>query len=407
MISRAMIARKPTEVELTRGWLNWAFIVTVAMGVFCALPIAGLAEEALITYEADKGRVLFQPGGTGQIPALDLSKLRGAFPVLVKQRNAWIQVEGHYLQSANTITFEPSFPFIPGVGEYRAVIDWQQLQKILAAAIPALSVRTEYAFQPPAITIKRNRVVSIFPDGMAVPENILRFYINFSGPMALGSLSESIRLETGRGVEVSAFFMDNLEPLWSRDRTRLTMLLDPARVKRGVLANRTLGRALRQGETYSLTIDSKMKDAAGNYLLDDFEWTFTVGAPIEMALNMDDVQVSEIKVETSEPIEILFPGIMNYFQLAGLITIECDGQDIVAGRLDIGRQPSSIIFTPELPWQVRNYVLRIASDAEDISGNTFLTAFDHDAGREVKKSIKQDQYQTRDLVLATSSYTRP
>ena len=379
MISQAMIARQRQKVVSTREWPNRAFIVTLAIGLFCTLPIAGFGEEPLIAYDADRGEVLFRPGDIEKIPALDSSKLHSAFPVLMQQRDAWVQIEGNYFRRANTITFEPRFPFIPGVGKYRAVIDWEQIRKNAADFARISPERSEYSFEPRAITAANTRVVRIFPDAVEIPENILRFYISFSGPVARGSLSDWIRLETRHGVEVSAFFLDNREPLWSRDRTRLTLLLDPARVKRGVLANRTLGRALRQEETYRLTISSKMKDAAGHTLQDDFEHIFTVGPPVEMVLSMDDVHVSKIKVGTSESIEISFPAIMDYFQLDGRMTIRRDRGDLVAGRLSLGTQPSSVTFTPELPWQAQAYVLQISGDTEDVSGNTFSAAFDHDA----------------------------
>ena len=397
-----MIARQRQKVVSTREWPTRAFVVTLAIGFFCTLPIAGFGEEPLIAYDADRGLVLFRPGDIEKIPALDSSKLRSAFPVLMQQRDAWVQIEGNYFQRANTIIFEPRFPFIPGIGKYQAVIDWQQFRKNAADVALISPGRSEVSFEPRAITAANTRVVSIFPDAIEIPENILRFYIGFSGPVARGSLSDWIRLETRDGVEVSAFFLDNREPLWNRERTRLTLLLDPARAKRGVLANRILGRALKQEESYRLTISSKMKDAAGHSLQDDFEHIFTAGPPVEMVLSMDDVQVSKIKVGTSEPIEISFPAIMDYFQLSGRMTIKRDRRDIVAGRLSLGTRPSSVTFTPELPWQAQAYVLQITGDAEDVSGNTFSAAFDHDASSGVEGSIGRDQYEARDLVLDSS-----
>ncbi len=401
-----MIVRQRQDVVSTRGEPIRGFIVTLATGFFCTLPIAGLGDESFIAYDAGEGQVLFRPGNVEMLPALDSVKLHSVFPVLMQQRDTWVQIEGHYSQSADTITFEPRFPFIPGVGKYQAVIDWQTLWQDTADDTRIYPERTDFSFQPEAMTAATTRVVSLFPDAMEIPENILRIYVNFSGPIARGSLSDWIRLETEEGGEVSAFFLDNREPLWSRDRTRLTLLLDPSRVKRGVLANRTIGRALRQDKTYRLIISSKMIDAAGHSLLGDFEHIFTVGPPVEMALTMDDVHVSKIKVGTSEPIEISFLSIMDYFQLSERLTIKRDGQDIVAGRLSIGTQPSSVMFTPELPWQAQDYVLHIASDVEDVSGNTFLASFDQDPTIGVARNLLQDQHETRDLVL-DASYGRP
>ncbi|MEL7026957.1 MAG: hypothetical protein AAGO57_06985, partial [Pseudomonadota bacterium] len=96
----------------------------------------------------------------------------------------------------------------------------------------------------------QTRIDAIYPSGSTFPENILRVYFYFSGPMAEAEILDNITLSRADGTPVDAAFLSNRFDLWSPDRTRLTLLFDPARVKTGLEANTELGRALEEGEAY-------------------------------------------------------------------------------------------------------------------------------------------------------------
>ena len=51
--------------------------------------------------------------------------------------------------------------------------------------------------------------------------------------------------------------------LWDAARRRLTVLLDPARIKRGLAGHREAGYPLRPGEPFRLVVDSGFRDAQG------------------------------------------------------------------------------------------------------------------------------------------------
>ena len=65
-------------------------------------------------------------------------------------------------------------------------------------------------------------------------------------------------------AEVELFLELEDELQWSL--TRLTLLLDPARVKRGLKPNLDEGRALEAGKRYQLVIDQQWPDATGRPL---------------------------------------------------------------------------------------------------------------------------------------------
>ena len=81
------------------------------------------------------------------------------------------------------------------------------------------------------------RVRQIYPSGADVPANLLRVYVEFSGPMGRDNALKHIRLLDESGSEVIAPFLPVEAELWTADRTRFTLLFDPGRVKRGIKPN--------------------------------------------------------------------------------------------------------------------------------------------------------------------------
>src|SRR5258708_11141651 len=53
------------------------------------------------------------------------------------------------------------------------------------------------------------------------------------------------------------------DELWDADRRRITVLLDPARIKRGLAVHRQAGYPLRPGERFRLIVDDGFRDSAG------------------------------------------------------------------------------------------------------------------------------------------------
>ena len=89
-------------------------------------------------------------------------------------------------------------------------------------------------------------VTAICPSAGTIPENTLRFYIHFSAPMQPHCATESIALVDAADVADGAAFMTFKQELWNEDRTRLTLLMDSRRIKRGVVKNVALGPRWRR-----------------------------------------------------------------------------------------------------------------------------------------------------------------
>jgi hypothetical protein len=94
-------------------------------------------------------------------------------------------------------------------------------------------------------------VLAIYPTAAQVPRNLLRIYIWFSAPMSEGDAAEHVRLaDAALDMPLTGALLPGSE-LWSGDRRRLTVLLDPARIKRGLAA-------------HQLVVNPILEDLAGN-----------------------------------------------------------------------------------------------------------------------------------------------
>ena len=75
-------------------------------------------------------------------------------------------VSGRYRMDGATVIFEPHFPLLEGQ-VYSALID--------GATLTAFTIGSD-SLPPP-------EVVAVYPSGPVLPENTLRFYIEFAAPM--------------------------------------------------------------------------------------------------------------------------------------------------------------------------------------------------------------------------------
>ena len=133
---------------------------------------------------------------------------------------------------------------------YRAVFD--------PAAIPGISLRGECVEAAISIPAPREggqrSYEAVYPSIDVLPENQLKFYVHFSAPMSRGDSYQHIRLLDADGKPVDAPFLELAEELWDDTGQRLTLLLDPGRVKRDLKPHKEVGRAMVDGGRYTLVI---------------------------------------------------------------------------------------------------------------------------------------------------------
>ena len=225
-------------------------------------------------------------------------------------------------------------------------------------------------------------VTKVTPSADCVPENLLKFYLFFSAPMSRGEVYDRVRLlkEDGRPVDLP--FLRIAEELWDPTGTRLTLLIDPGRIKRGLKPREENGPVLEAGRAYALVIDRGWPDAEGDPLDKEFRKTFRAEAPDETQPDPKTWKIVRPAASTREPLTLIFPEPLDRALIGSGLTLVDAGGDLIAGQVEIGAKETRWGFTPEAPWIEGAYQLLVDADLEDLAGNSILRPFEVDVQRD-------------------------
>ena len=286
---------------------------------------------------------------------------------------------GEYAVESDLLVFKSRYPVEPDT-EYRAVFQPSGLTGGTREPIGS-------AFQSPSRNSSPTTVVSqVYPSADLVPENLLKFYVHFSAPMSRGSIYDHIHLRDSAGKEVELPFLEIDEELWDPTMTRLTLIIDPGRIKRGVRPLEEIGPVLEAGKSYTLAIDSAWKDGAGIPLKESFEKSFKAGPsdrrPVDPALWQTGPPVAG----TIEPLSITFPESMDSAVTPRSISVTTDSGKRIEGKMSLEDQERRWTFLPASAWIRGGYKLVIQTTIEDLAGNNIGKAFDVDKLEQMKKT---------------------
>ena len=283
-------------------------------------------------------------------------------------------VAGRYEVNGAVLRFTPQFPFDAG-RPYDVRFDPSRLPGAHSTpGAPSLAAVVTL----PAIERTPSTLVSqLYPSAHSVPANQLRLYLHFSAPMDWRSGHDYVKLLDDRGQEVPDTFLPLDADFWNADRTRYTVFYDPGRVKRGILPNRQVGRALEPGRRYTLVVTREWRDGQGQPLREEFRHPFTATRAIERPLSMSDWTIDLPPVGTRNPLTVTFPAALDHGLLQRALSVARDGLP-VDGDATIDRGETVWRFTPRAPWQRGGYALVALEFLEDVAGNRIGRAFEVD-----------------------------
>jgi hypothetical protein len=294
-------------------------------------------------------------------------------------------VSGRYLLVEDEVRFIPHFPFERDV-KYRVSFDLRPLKP---------DVSQEWTFE---FTIPSDRestapatVANVFPSCGLLPENLLRFYVCFSNSMQRGRASEEISLLDSDGQPVAdALYRPPLE-LWDRTMRRLTVLLDPGRLKRWVGPNVGLGPPLKAGQEYTLEIGSGMLDRHGRPLGKSFRKHFLVSDSIREPIAIENWKVLAPVTGSREALLLTFPSPLDWALLLRTITIRSRDGSVIEGLIVVDQYEKRWSITPNSSWVPGTYQIHVGSDLEDVCGNDIAGPFDRPLGKDAKvvRDIKE------------------
>jgi hypothetical protein len=276
-------------------------------------------------------------------------------------------LHGRFAVEGRAVRFTPALPFVAGM-EY-AVVERAsgEAHRITRPARPA-----------PAETV----AAGVYPTARSVPLNLLKIYVQFSGPMAEGQAAravEVVREDTGARLE-DVFYQGRSE-LWDPARRRLTLLLDPGRIKRGLGPHEAMGYPLVEGTWITVTITERFRDADGAPLARGVSRRYWVGPALRRAVDPDLWRIAWPAALSTDPLEIRFDRPMDHALLRSALTVTDDDGAPVDGRIEVGPEEASWRFHPDRPWRPGRHTLRVEPYLEDLAGNSLVRVFDRDLDR--------------------------
>lgn len=285
-------------------------------------------------------------------------------------------IAGEYETNGKSLSFAPRFEFVQGQ-DY--VIRARELSDESSAVytLTPFNIASQTANVIPEIT-------AVYPSGETLPENALRFYLYFAAPMKPHVAFDYIKLVDSSGKVDDAAFMRFKQELWSADRKRLTVLMDPGRIKRGVATNLTLGPALHEGRQYKLVVEGGWPTANGNQVLSGFSKPFSISTALRELPNTDSWTINAPALHSKQALSITFDRPFDYELLHKDLKVFSGSGAEIQGIIEVVDNETQWRFVPDEAWADQHIKLVVDATLEDVAGNNFKDLLDHAVGVETK-----------------------
>ncbi len=336
-------------------------VISLVFSFLCAACSQNKKEgqQVSIQWEKDKATAIIIPQSL-----LDGMTLDSARQLLhVQLENTGADMLGDYSSTNDAIIFQPIIPFTRG-SKYKVFL----AGKLIAS--PGIPVNAK---------AERPIIISIYPSGIEVPENLLKMYIVFSKPMQEGQAMENIVVIRNEKDTVPVF-PDLQQELWNKERTILTLWLDPGRIKRGLQPNERSGNPLQQGQDYRLVIKPGWRDTEGEALNTIYSKALAVSSRDSISPVIDQWEIVLPKAGSRQAIKIKLHDQLDHLLLKNTISIIDNSGNPIAGTIEVEAGETELSFIPAAYWMAGNYTLEAEARLEDLAGNNLNRLFDNNIG---------------------------
>ncbi len=289
-------------------------------------------------------------------------------------------VLGACVVEGNFVRFTPRYPLRRGM-KYRVTfrhVGAKAKDRPILFAVISIPEETEQ---------KRAEVARVYPSPAALPESQLRFYIHFSEPMSRGEAYEHIQLLNKDGRPIDRAFLELGEELWDASGRRLTLLIDPGRIKQGLKPREDLGPVLEAGQSYALVIGADWPDAAGRPLVNEFRKSFKVTGPVTSAIDPQEWKIQAPRVGSTAALIVRFPRSLDRALMERTLAVVDANGESVPGQVIIGSEERRWEYLPEKVWEPGSYQLVVDTVLEDLSGNQIGRPFEVDQTNPIESKI--------------------
>lgn len=365
------------QLKQKRLLISAIFVASLYIAMLALLSQAGGGEAS-----AEAAEIRLGPGGeTIEVaglgarlierlikePLADCSRILEVYPGerIPNQEEGLPPMLGSCSVDAGRIVFRPRFPLRAGL-KYTARLMAGESEIVAALTLP------EQADAP------STRVEAIYPSDDLLPANQLKFYLHFSAPMSIGEAYARLHLYDEAGREVPRPFLRLDAELWDPSRRRMTLLLDPGRIKRGLRSNLEDGPPLKEGGRYRLAIDREWRDGEGRALEAGYEKTFSVAADDRQTPDWRKWRIVGPGAEGAGMLRLVFDEPMDRALLERMIEVCDESGERVSGRIEIADGEREWRFRPDAAWREGRYEVRVDRRIEDRAGNSLERLFDAD-----------------------------
>lgn len=334
-------------------------------------------------------------------PRRDLERLR-IYPtdlVDAARTSALPPLAGEYFSDpeGRAVSFVPRLPFVGGMSYTVVGSDFDDVEP-LTITWPARDAGE-----------RTTRVVEIHPTADEVPRNLLRCYVHFSDRMSEGFVASHVQLvDTETGEPIDGAFLPMEPELWDRGRRRVTVLFDPARIKRGLAPHREIGYPLRVGATVAVVIDDGFLDAAGRPLADTQTRRYVVGDDVRARIDPSAWNVAPPTAGSRDALVVRFDRPLDHALLEHCLAVVPRGPsgalgESLPGSIEIAIGERSWQFTPSDAWTPGAYELAVDTKLEDLAGNSVARVFDRDLADRDHVPLASDRVAVGFVVMSDSS----
>jgi hypothetical protein len=275
---------------------------------------------------------------------------------------------GRFDLRGDSVVFVPRYPPVAGTN-YAVVLREEGGGFTLLGEL-----RAEAARQPRVAT-----VTELYPTSETVPLNHLRFYVHFSQSMSEGQAARSIRLrDAGSGEELRDAILPMPPELWDHEHRRLTVMLDPGRIKRGLAPHNEVGYPLVEGRSFVFEVDTGFRDAEGGPMQAAFTRRFAVGPAIRERIDPSSWRISPPSAGSSEALRVEPGRVLDRALGERCVWVEDAGRRRLDCRARLVAGETVLELEPTTPWQPGSYFLEVDPMLEDCAGNSVARPFDRD-----------------------------
>ena len=316
-----------------------------------------------------------------ELAALDISEIGRRLRVLPSELvgsigdvEALQPVAGCFVIDGDAVHFTPRFPFRDGA-RYSLLVDPVNAH---ATGGPPEVWTIE---RPSAARSHTTEVLAIYPSAEVLPVNQLRLYVHFSAPMSEDWAARAVHLRRADdGEPLAGVFLEGPE-LWDGERRRLTLLLDPGRIKRGLVPNHESGYPLIEGVPVVVRIDTAFRDAEGWPIDAIAERRYEVGPAARTRVDPARWRCEGPVAGSTDALRVQFERPLDHGLIERCLRVVDAAGTRLAGRTSVLPGEREWRFEPQAPWAPGRHAVTVDPRIEDLAGNSVARVFDRDLTR--------------------------